>query len=151
MIAQRNVNLIRNKCEISVSQVTSDTDILMISETKIDKIISTFVLQVQKQLDVSCKKYEHFLFMGDFNANVFDPSMNSFCTLFKLKKIAKKPTYYKKLENPSCIDLVLTNCPRSFHNICVYQTGLSLLFIIINFFILNWLDTSSSAGYCSLI
>ena len=28
-------------------------------------------------------------------------------------------------ENPSCIDLFLTNCPRSFHTTCLYETGLS--------------------------
>ena len=27
--------------------------------------------------------------------------------------------------NPSCIDLFLTNCARSFHNTCVFETGLS--------------------------
>ena len=33
--------------------------------------------------------------MGDFNADVSDPSMTSFCTLFKLKSIAKETTCYK--------------------------------------------------------
>ena len=69
--------------------------------------------------------------MGDFNVDVSDSSMTSFCTLFtictlfKLKNIVKEPTCYKNLENPSCIDLFLTNCPRSFHNTCLYETGLS--------------------------
>ena len=52
-------------------------------------------------------------------------SMTSFCTLFKLKSIVKEPTCYKNPENPSCIDLFLTNCPRSFQNTCLYETGLS--------------------------
>ena len=63
--------------------------------------------------------------MGDFNADVSDLSVNSFCTLFKLKSIAKETTCYKNPENPSCIDLFLTNCRRSFHNTCLYETGLS--------------------------
>ena len=63
--------------------------------------------------------------MEDSNADVSDPSMTSFCTLFKLKSIAKEPTCYKNPENPSCIDLFLTNCPRSFQNTCLYETGLS--------------------------
>ena len=63
--------------------------------------------------------------MEDSNADVSDPSMTSFCTLFKLKRIAKEPTCYKNPENPSCIDLFLTNCPRSFQNTCLYETGLS--------------------------
>ena len=63
--------------------------------------------------------------MRDFNAAVCNPSMTSFCTLFKLKNIAKEPTCYKNPENPSCIDLFLTNCPRSSHNTCLYEAGLS--------------------------
>ena len=63
--------------------------------------------------------------MRNFNADVSEPSENSFCTLFKLKNILKEPSCYKNPENPSCIDLFLTNCPRSFHNTCLYETGLS--------------------------
>ena len=81
--------------------------------------------QLQKELETSSERYEDFLIMGDFNADVSDPSMTSFCTLFKLKNIVKKPTCYKNPENSSCIDLFLTNCRRSFHITCLYETGLS--------------------------
>ena len=37
MIAQTNINSIRNKFETLISLVTSDIDILMISERKIDE------------------------------------------------------------------------------------------------------------------
>ena len=63
--------------------------------------------------------------MGDFNADVSDSSVTSSCIPFKLKSIVKEPTCYKNPENLSCIDLFLTNCPRSFHNICLCETGLS--------------------------
>ena len=77
--------------------------------------------QLQKQLEASSERHEHFLIMRDSN-----PSMTPFCTLFKLKNIVKEPTCYKNLENPSCIDLFLTNCPKSFHhNTCLYETCLS--------------------------
>ena len=36
-----------------------------------------------------------------------------------------KPTCYKYPDGPSCIDLILTNCPHSFQNSCVIETGLS--------------------------
>ena len=36
-----------------------------------------------------------------------------------------KPTCYKNPDRPSCIDLILTNCPRSFQNSCVIETGQS--------------------------
>ena len=36
-----------------------------------------------------------------------------------------KPQGYKNPDRPSCIDLILTNCLRSFQNSCVIETGLS--------------------------
>ena len=81
--------------------------------------------QLQKQLEASSERSDHFLIMGDFNADVSDPSVTSFCTLFKLKSTVNEPTCYKNPENPSCIDLFLTNCARSFHNTCLYEIGLS--------------------------
>ena len=35
------------------------------------------------------------------------------------------PTFYINSYRPFCIDLILTNCPRSFQNSCVIETGLS--------------------------
>ena len=36
-----------------------------------------------------------------------------------------KPPCYKNSDKPTCIDLILTNCPLSFQNSCVIETGLS--------------------------
>ena len=36
-----------------------------------------------------------------------------------------KPTCYKYADNPSCIDLILTNCPDCFQNSSTFETGLS--------------------------
>ena len=36
-----------------------------------------------------------------------------------------RPTCYKNREKPSCVDLIFTNCPRSFQNSCAIETGLS--------------------------
>ena len=41
------------------------------------------------------------------------------------KSLIKDPTCFKNPENPSCIDLILTNSPYSFQNSCVIETGLS--------------------------
>lgn len=32
--------------------------------------------------------------------------------------------------NPTCIDLFLTNAPRSFQSACVLETGLSIFYLI---------------------
>ena len=45
-------------------------------------LIENHLGQLQKQLEACIERYEHFLIMGDFNANVSDPSVTSFCTLF---------------------------------------------------------------------
>ena len=51
--------------------------------------------------------------------------MKNFCNSYSLKSLIKQPTCYKKPENPSCIDLILTDKPRSFQSTCVIETGLS--------------------------
>ena len=163
IIVQININSIGDKFETLVSLVTSDIDILMIPEKKIDEsfpllqfmidgfsmryrrdrkahggeilvyfrnnittkllklenlpsdteaifiemnikckkwllfckcnpnksLIENHLRQLQKQLEAFSERYEHFLIMRDFNADVSDPSVTSFCTLFKLKSIVK--------------------------------------------------------------
>ena len=37
----------------------------------------------------------------------------------------KEPTCYKNLDNPTCVDLVLTNCPKNFQESPTLETGLS--------------------------
>ena len=88
-------------------------------------LIENHLRQLQKQLEAFSERYEYFLIMGAFNDDISDSSMISFCTLFKLKGTVKEPTCYKNPENHSCIDLFLTNSPRSFRNTYLYETGLS--------------------------
>ena len=51
--------------------------------------------------------------------------MKIFCDSYSLKRLIKQPTCYKNSLHPKCIDLVLTNVPRSFQTISVIETGLS--------------------------
>ena len=51
--------------------------------------------------------------------------VKNFCSSFNLTSMINKPTCFKNPDKPSCIDLILTNCPRSFQNSCVIETGLS--------------------------
>ena len=68
-----------------------------------------------KAIDSLSSRYENFLLIGDFNAEVSDVSMKEFCDIYSFKN----PANYK------CIDLMLTNRHRSFQNSCVIETGLS--------------------------
>ena len=76
-------------------------------------------------LDEHSKKYENFVFIGDFNVNTSDSSMKEFCSLNGLKNLINEPTCYKNSEKPTCIDLILTNQPTLFQRSAVLETGLS--------------------------
>ena len=78
---------------------------------------------LSKSIDVF--KYDNLLSLGDFNAGVEDTSVKNFCRSYNLTSMINKPTCYKNPDRPSCIDLILTNCPRSFQNSCVIETELS--------------------------
>ena len=65
------------------------------------------------------------ILLGDFNVCVDDETMRNFCNSYSLHSLIKQPTCFKNPENPSCIDLILTNKPRSFQSTCVIEKGLS--------------------------
>ena len=66
-----------------------------------------------------------YFFLADFNVGVEDTSVKNVCRSHNLTSMINKPTCYKNPDRPSCIDLILTNCPRSFQDSCVIETGLS--------------------------
>jgi exonuclease III len=76
-------------------------------------------------LDFYMSKYENWLLIGDLNSELQEHSMNEFCNLYNLHNLVKEPTCYKNLLNPSSIDLLLTNKPKSFQNTFTIETGLS--------------------------
>ena len=51
--------------------------------------------------------------------------MIGFCETYKLRNLVKYPTCFKNPENPSCIDLLLTNKSLSFQTTTMIETGLS--------------------------
>ena len=50
--------------------------------------------------------------------------MNDFCENYNLSSLIRESTCCKNPENPSCIDLSLTNSPNIFQNFSVVETGL---------------------------
>jgi len=69
--------------------------------------------------------YERFLLIGDFNAEDTEQCLSEFLYEHNAENIVKDKTCFKSLNNPSCIDLFLTNFPSSFQNTCTITTGLS--------------------------
>ena len=63
--------------------------------------------------------------MGDYNAEIIETNMSSFCEIYHLTDIIKQPSCFKNPSNPSCIDLFLTNNANCFQKSSVFETGLS--------------------------
>ena len=75
-------------------------------------------------MDEFGKNYDNAIFLGDFNTYVNDNAMTSFYSLDDLTSLIDKPTCYKYPDKPTCIDLILTNCPNYFQQNNVFETGL---------------------------
>ena len=80
---------------------------------------------LSKCLDFLTPRYENILLFGDFNCEPSDFAISDFCETNNLKNLISVPTCYKSLDNPTCIDLILTNRPRSFQKSTAIETGLS--------------------------
>ena len=78
--------------------------------------VSRHLDHIAKGIDTYSKKYEKILLMGDFNIELKEANMTTFCNQYKLKTLNEEPTCFKNYTNPSCIDLYLTNCLKSFQS-----------------------------------
>ena len=68
--------------------------------------------------------HEKVLILGDFNVGIEEQHI-AFCGNYNLTSLVKQPTCYKIPNNPTSIELTLSNTPRSFQSTCVIETGLS--------------------------
>ena len=78
-----------------------------------------------KNLDHYLPGYDNVIIFGDFNCEMTEDAMSNFCCLYNLFNLIKSPTCSKNPENPSCIDLILTNKPRNFQHSTIIESGLS--------------------------
>ena len=72
-------------------------------------------------LDLHSTTYEKILILGDFNVGIEEQHVKAFCHNYNLTNLIKQPTCYKNPNNPTCIDLILSNTPRSFQSTCVIR------------------------------
>ena len=70
--------------------------------------------ELGKALDIYLHKYDHILLVGDFNSEISEMSIHDFCNVYNLESLSSTPTCFKNAENPSCIDLLLTNTKNNF-------------------------------------
>ena len=69
------------------------------------------------------KIYDNFLIKGDFNSEMTESAMENICGRYNLHNLIKDPTCFEYPDKPSCIDLILTNFPKSFLKPQTLETG----------------------------
>ena len=87
-------------------------------------MIDNHLYHLVKHLNELCKIYGNLIRMVDYNSELSEDAMNEFCCVYSLSSLVSKPTCFKHPNNPSCIDLILTNKPLSFRNTTLIETGL---------------------------
>ena len=87
--------------------------------------IGNFIDQLSLEIDQHLPNYENLLMLGDWNSAVTEKEMSNFCEMYNLENLIKEPTCFKSTENPSSIDLILTNKKNCFQNSMTIETGLS--------------------------
>ena len=88
-------------------------------------LIESHLEQVGKHLDSYLTTYDNFLIIGDMNAEPQNEYVLDFCQAYNCKNLIYEKTCFKNHENPSCIDLMITNVPKSFQGSVAIETGLS--------------------------
>ena len=76
-------------------------------------------------LDFYSKNYENILLLGDFNITAKEDVLIDFLDSHDLTNLVQFPTCFKSTDNPSTIDLIITNKALSFQNTVGVSTGLS--------------------------
>ncbi len=80
--------------------------------------------QISLALDVY-SNYDKFLLAGDFNSEEEEYILQKFLYEHNAINLVKEKTCFKNINNPSSIDLFITNCHRSFQSTSAISTGLS--------------------------
>ena len=73
-----------------------------------------FLTCISDSLDIYLKDYNRFILLGDFNIKDNEQCLIDLNSQYDSKNIVKDPTCFKYIDNPSTIDLIITNTPRSF-------------------------------------
>ena len=87
--------------------------------------------EIGKALDIYLHKYDHIILIGVFTSEISERSIHDFCNVYNLESLSNTPTCFKKPENPSCIDLLLTNSKNNFDETLVLESGLPYFYKLI--------------------
>ena len=80
-------------------------------------------------LDIAFRNFDNVILLGDLNFDMLSKEKSSplteLCDIFDLKNLVREATCFTKNNDPSLVDVILTNRPRSFYGTLVCDTGLS--------------------------
>ena len=76
-------------------------------------LISNHLKEIRKNLDNYSSKYDNFIILGDLNLKPTESAVRDFCEMYSCKNLIKDNTCFKNPLKP-CIDLIITNRPKSF-------------------------------------
>ena len=112
----------------------------------------TFDLQeIGKSMEFYTSNYKKVFLMGDFNFEMSETSVNSFCNCLvpNLKCLVQEPTCNKNPERPSFIELFFSNCSNHFLKTEILGTG--LFFISTNvLLLLQRLNLKTTSANCCI-
>ena len=94
-------------------------------------LILNHLKEIGKNLDNYSSKYDNFILLGDLNSEPTESvvrdlcQVRDFCQIYGCQNLIKDNTCLKNPEKLSCIDLIITNRPKSFQNSVTLETRLS--------------------------
>ena len=74
-------------------------------------------------INAHLSNHENIILSGDFNSCMLYSSLKAFSETYKFRSLVKEATCFKNPEDPSCIDLILTNKHLSFQRLYAIETG----------------------------
>ena len=89
------------------------------------QIDSYYFQSIGRALEIYNTKYDKFILAGDFNAEEHELSLSCFLSTYGIKSLVHEKTCFKSINNPSCVDLFLTNSSKSYQNNIVISSGIS--------------------------
>ena len=76
-------------------------------------------------LDLFSKKYTNFFLVDDFTSEETGTVLSAFLNSHDAKNMVKEKTCFKSMNNPTCVDLLISNKEKCFKSATTIDTGLS--------------------------
>ena len=102
-----------------------------------------------KSLDKNNQIYSKFLLIVHFNWKEFEPVLAQFLHGYNAVNIINENKCHKSMNNPSYINLIITNSPISFQNASDFCTGLPVFHnLVVTVFKTSFRKTAPKEIHC---